>query len=303
MDTTFGVNRYGFELGTLSLINEFAHGFLFAHAILQTTTADELAKFLRSVKVKLAPRLPTPWQPTFIIDMSLAEVNAIKAVFGCEYASRWIIYCTWHVTRAWVKGAWERMPNSSVRFDRSNCLKELIDVLYAVTRTGEAPVDPLSLFTIWVHKWEVKFEEFVQYVDSNYRHTIHRWAHACMDFAHADQYTNNLLERWHLLLKEYCHWKSNCRLDWLLSQLLSLADDLWTTVICQRQGAMGNVKHAKKLEVCHSYPTYFPPVFSGLHVVAHRCYAGDVLDDVGGGGHSESAAHHHQSCRARRGAL
>lgn len=250
MDTTFGVNRYGFELGTLSLINEFANGFPFAHAILQSTTAEELAKFLSAVKTKVSPKLPTAWQPAFIIDMSFAEVNAIKAVFGNEYASRWIIYCTWHVTRAWVKGAWEKMPNSSDRFDRSTCLSELLDVLYTVTRTGEAPVDPLSLFSQWVLKWEPKFQAFVKYVDTNYRPTIHRWAHGFMDFAHADQYTNNLLERWHRTLKEYCHWKSNCRLDWLLAQLLSLADDLWTAVICQRQGARGNAKHAKKLEVC-----------------------------------------------------
>jgi len=220
MDTTFGVNRYGFELATMSLINEFANGFPFAHAILQHTNATELSKFLRAVQSRVVPRLGRPWRPTFIIDMDVAEVNAIKAVFGEDYAKSWIIYCTWHVTRAWVKNAWEKMPsNSTQRFDRSNCLTELLDVLYTVTEKGERAV-PSQKLTAWVSKWAPVFPVYVKYIDDNYRPTIHRWAHALMDFAHTDQYTNNLLERWHRTLKEYCHWKSNSRLDWLLNQLL-----------------------------------------------------------------------------------
>eukprot|EP00854_Cymbomonas_tetramitiformis_P003443 gene3443-4326_t len=157
MDTTFGVNRYGFELATMSLINEFANGFHFAHAIVQHTNATELSKFLRAVQSRVVPWLGRPWRPTFIIDMNVAEVNAIKAVFGEDYAKTWIIYCTWHVTRAWVKNAWEKMPsNSTQRFDRSNCLTKLLDVLYTVTEKGERAV-PSQKITAWVSKWTPVF--------------------------------------------------------------------------------------------------------------------------------------------------
>ena len=232
LDSTYGTNQLGYELFTLTGIDRYQYGFVAAHAILQSAVHTEIGKFLEKVRETFMRHLAKSgilqWTPTFILDLNVAEANAIIHAFGEEYSRSRIIYCSWHVTRNWIKKAWELFPKVVVGYKRSECIHELLNVLYhSVAEEYATQCTAEDLLDTWLNKWiaeeQVGFKKFAEYIEDNYSDNLARWARSKMNYEHADQFTNNLLERWHLKLKQDIKWKCNGRLDWLVHKLCGMA--------------------------------------------------------------------------------
>ena len=119
-------------------------------------------------------------------------------------------------------------PKVVVGYKRSECIQELLNVLYhSVAEEYATQCTAEDLLDTWLNKWiaeeQVGFKKFAEYIEDNYSDNLARWARSKMNYEHADQFTNNLLERWHLKLKQDIKWKCNGRLDWLVDKLCSMA--------------------------------------------------------------------------------
>ena len=101
LDSTHGLNYNRFETFNAMGISQFGDGVPASHLITQQAREVDLLEWLTHIKEVVEESLGGErWQPMIIIDMSEAELNAIRTVFGEDVK---VLFCSWHVLRAWIK--------------------------------------------------------------------------------------------------------------------------------------------------------------------------------------------------------
>ena len=102
IDSTHGLNYNRFETFNAMGISPFGDGVPASHLITQRAREVDLIEWLTHIKKVVEDSLPEGerWDPIIIIDMSEAELNAIRVVFGKDAK---VLFCSWHVLRAWIK--------------------------------------------------------------------------------------------------------------------------------------------------------------------------------------------------------
>ena len=194
------------ELFNAMGIDKFGDGIPVSHLLTARGSFEDLVKWLQHLKEVVETATGSSWEPTFIVDMCDAEVNAIVHVFGDRYRHEKIIYCAWHVMRAWVKNSWCKIAadqHPDIPGIRSSVVGELMQLMYAAgdAALSEAEVkeESLRLFREFCSKWEAYagVQPFIKYLETQYGTRISRWCHAISKKTLSGHATNNLLERYH----------------------------------------------------------------------------------------------------------
>ena len=206
IDSTHNTNWNRFECFNAMVVTQFGDGLNVSHLITQRGTQQDLVSWLQHIKSSVEQGRPSgkEWAPLIIIDMSEAELNAIIQVFGESYRTENVLYCSWHVLRAWVKNTWMKIkPDKSDPKIRSKVIGSLVSLLYnhdnldLSREQRQANVE--EQFDSLVSQWSKHkvTKAFAEYLAKEYRGSICRWAHAVVGQSLSGHWTNNLLERFH----------------------------------------------------------------------------------------------------------
>ena len=127
IDSTFGLNKYGFSLFTIMVAGppcgrSKATGFVIGWVITSREDAETTAKWLLQLKRQIPEVKPS----CILTDAAQALRNAVTWVFG--NAVRHLL-CIWHVKKAWRKAAVQKIKDEVVR-------KDVLDRLFGLQGTN-----------------------------------------------------------------------------------------------------------------------------------------------------------------------
>lgn len=227
LDSTHGLNNYGFQLTTLLVLDDLMQGFpcsfMFSNRcdthiieIFLTVIRDSLGKVLQ-------PRL-------FMSDMAEEFFNAwIRIMSQPEYH----LFCTWHVDRAWRKN----LSKITSREKRAEIYKVLRTLLQ---ETDKQAFHSMLVKSISLMKSETDCKIFGEYFEREYEGSASKWAYCYR--LHAGLNTNMHLERMHGVIKHiYMHGKKPKRLDIAIHVLMRfIRDKLFDRLIYLNKGKISS---------------------------------------------------------------
>lgn len=94
VDSTHGMNAYGFQLTTVMVLDDMRQGFPCAFFLCNRSDTKAIEEFFKAIK----DRIGIVSSKVFMSDMDDTFYNAWSCTMG-ESENR--LYCTWHVDRAW----------------------------------------------------------------------------------------------------------------------------------------------------------------------------------------------------------
>ena len=184
IDSTHGLNQYGFQLTTVMVHDENHEGLPVATLFSTRTAAETFIPFFTEIQ-KLVPAMKTS---VLMTDDTNAYYNAWQAVF--QDNSKHLL-CSWHVVRSWNSNI-----NSKVK-DSAN--KEHIKAQLNGILTETDTVTFYKLMNDFVCSYTLKEKPFIDYFQNNYLKRPQKWAY-CYRVGLGIN-TNMKLERWHRQLK------------------------------------------------------------------------------------------------------
>ncbi|XP_050299822.1 uncharacterized protein LOC126738496 isoform X2 [Anthonomus grandis grandis] len=225
IDSTHGLNAYGFELHTLLVLNEIREGFPCCFCITNRSDVEAMKIFFSAIRKKIDFAI----QPrVFMSDMADSYYNAWIQVME---AATFRLYCTWHVDRAWRKN-----------LSKINS-KEKRDIIYKQLRTlmqetDEKAFDAMLASFLELLLTDPETQEFYEYFLKYYTNISKCWAYCHRMKSGLN--TNMHIERMHRTIKYiYLNGKHTKRLDKAISAILKFVrDKLFDQVIIINKGKL-----------------------------------------------------------------
>eukprot|EP01018_Ginkgo_biloba_P014682 Gb_01301 [translate_table: standard] len=121
-DSTFGTNKLKYPLFTLIVFNTHKNDVTITWIISSSSSTNDIQNWMEKLWSRIHEIDPT-WRPSaFIVDVVVAEINAISDVFGCC-----VSLCLWHVHRSWLKNLTKKNHDYMVQ---QEMFKDLRDIMY-----------------------------------------------------------------------------------------------------------------------------------------------------------------------------
>eukprot|EP01018_Ginkgo_biloba_P022089 Gb_14053 [translate_table: standard] len=267
MDSTFSINKYGYQLYTLMVFDKQQNGLPIAWVISSRDKAFDIKIWL-SVLIEKGVKEREDWKVNaFMIDDVLAKIGALRSVVGCR-----ILLCLWHVRRVWMKQVFKKVTNE---INGTKMFKKLGAIMHKC-KDDDSVRDVLDSFRL-----EFTIDTvFLKYLYDNWildnKFHMYMWAKAYRDFPHANQETNSAIESYHFFkIKYLCdrRRKSNSRMDWLIYTLLKRVElYYWNTQNIKDAGFSTNLKLEEMKETSWSRDYNIPDTDCSLHLTILGTY-------------------------------
>ncbi|XP_068082106.1 uncharacterized protein [Anabrus simplex] len=210
MDSTHGLNSYGFELVTVLVLDDLRQGFLCAFMLSNRTDQTVVTLFLNHIFRQTETITPE----VFMSDMAEAFYNSWCEVMGPPKKR---LFCAWHVDRAWRKNL-TKIKTSEKQVE-----------MYKLVRTIMQERDP-DTFSILLNEGlkimnnDPDTAEFGNYFQNSYVSCKELWAYCYR--VHTGLNTNMHLERMHGTIRHiYLQGKNVKRLDKALHAIMTFVRD------------------------------------------------------------------------------
>lgn len=211
LDSTHGLNNYGFELTTLLVLDDLAQGFPCAFMFSNRSDTCVVEIFL----TVLRDALSEPLQPkVFMSDMAEIYYNAWVMIMA---APKFRLFCSWHVDRAWRKNL-SKVNGREKQAEVYKLLRTLLE------ERDETAFSRMLEQVIVVLKNDTDTRAFGLYFENMYKPSASNWAYCHR--LHAGLNTNMHLERMHGVLKHiYMGGKKPKRLDITIHTIMTFVRD------------------------------------------------------------------------------
>ncbi|MCO5601561.1 hypothetical protein L7F22_055684 [Adiantum nelumboides] len=220
MDSTFGTNKYKFQLYTVLVFDGFRNGVPVAWVITSSSTRVNTSSWLTALRNRAFDHCKA-WDPNaWMVDDAEAEILSLRQVFGLP-----ILLCIWHVRRAWLKNLVKKVRDPQVRADM---FKKLGMIMNMRGRPGTTSCKRVEEAHNLLDQFFVEYaseQEFITYFKRQWLPCIDMWIKATRTMQVANQDTNGSIESYHGLLKSRflsgrrtIHGR---RIDWLIKGLVS----------------------------------------------------------------------------------
>lgn len=183
IDSTHGLNQYGFELTTMMVHDENHEGFPVAIFYSSRTASETFVPFFAEIK----NRLPNLQTNIFMSDDTNSYYNAWKTVFKDKSKH---LLCAWHIKKNWAANLNAKVKDLN---QRQLMKADLNSLMHEVDITTFE-----KLIEEFFFKYESE-EKFLKYFEKEYVARKEMWAY-CFRIG-CGVNTNMKLERWHRQIK------------------------------------------------------------------------------------------------------
>lgn len=227
VDGTHGLNKYGFILTTLLVLDDMREGFPCAFLISNRYDTEVMRIFFQCIKEKVGMIYPK----VFMSDLAKSACNAWNMEMGQPSKK---LYCTWHVERAWSTQTRKKIKDKKKQEEVFGHLRALLKETDADKFQNMLPALIDTLRT------DPDTHDFGVYFQEHYVENVCSWAYCYR--LHAGINTNMHLESMHRTLKYiYHHGKSVQRLDKALFTLMCfIRDKLFHRLIATEKGKLSS---------------------------------------------------------------
>ncbi|KAJ8975913.1 hypothetical protein NQ317_007756 [Molorchus minor] len=227
IDSTHGLNAYGFQLTTLMVLDDLRQGFPIMFVFSNRSDTYVMKVIFNTIKnvlgeEKLSPRV-------FLTDMDDTFYNAWCEVMG-KVPLR--LFCAWHVIRAWKKNLSAKIKTMEKQHSTYKILRTLLEESDKNAFEKMLPTCLNDLDT------DPDLHDFVSYFKEHYIKNRKSWAYCYRQ--HAGINTNMSLERMHGTLKYiYLKGQKVRRLDKAISAMMRMVrDKLFERIITLNKGKL-----------------------------------------------------------------
>ncbi|MCO5559038.1 hypothetical protein L7F22_012630 [Adiantum nelumboides] len=139
MDSTFGTNKYKFQLYTVLVFDGFRNGVPVAWVITSSSTRVNTSSWLTALRNRAFDHCKA-WDPNaWMVDDAEAEILSLRQVFGLP-----ILLCIRHVQRAWLKNLVKKDALKEAGFKRNFKVMDVIK--NSLARALEIPDENVGFY-------------------------------------------------------------------------------------------------------------------------------------------------------------
>eukprot|EP01018_Ginkgo_biloba_P035849 Gb_29690 [translate_table: standard] len=121
MDATFSTNKYGYQLYTLTMFDQFQNGVLISWVVSSQDITSDIEEWLQAIFYAGVKERPDWRVCAFMTNDAATKIKAFR-VFNCD-----VLLCLWHVRRVWLK----HVRSKASKEKNHDMFKDLGNIMHA----------------------------------------------------------------------------------------------------------------------------------------------------------------------------